>query len=97
MKVTNDRFKDRQLHKEGYQQKVSAEQREYAEAAAYQRIAENNNIIANYQQDNLLEKMLGRNNLNNAYKKVKSNKGAGGVDKMSVNELLHTLETTKRN
>lgn len=95
MNVTNDRFKDRQLHKEGYLQKVSAEQREYAEATAYQRIAENNNIIANYQQDNLLEKMLGRNNLNNAYKKVKSNKGAGGVDKMSVNELFTYLRNNK--
>lgn len=95
MNVTNDRFKDRQLHKEGYLQKVSAEQGGYAEVTAYQRIAENNNIITNCQQDGLLEKILERNNLNNAYKKVKSNKGAGGVDKMSVDELFTYLRNNK--
>ena len=30
MNVTEDKFKDRQLHKEGHLQMVSAEQREYA-------------------------------------------------------------------
>lgn len=95
MKVTDDRFKDRQLHKKGYLQKVSAEQRGYAEATAYQRIAENNNIIANYQQVSLLEKMLDRNNLNKAYKKVKYNKGAGGGDKMNMDELFAFLKNNK--
>ncbi len=73
MNVTNDRFKDRQLHNEDYLQMVSAEQKEYAEVSAW------------------LEKILQPANLNNAYKKVKSNKGAGGVDGMSVDELLPFL------
>jgi len=38
-----------------------------------------------------MEKILQPTNLNNAYKKVKSNKGAGGVDGMSVDELLPFL------
>ena len=42
MNVTKDGFKDRQLHIEGYLQMVSAEQKEYAEVSAHQRIAENN-------------------------------------------------------
>ncbi len=46
MNVTEDKFKDRQLHSEGHLQKVSAEQREYAEASDCRRIAENTNIIA---------------------------------------------------
>lgn len=45
MKVTKDGFKDRQLHIEDYLQMVSAEQKEYAEVSAHQRIAENNDII----------------------------------------------------
>ncbi len=45
MKVTSGRFKNRQLHIEDYRQMVSAEQREYAEVFAYQRIAENNTKI----------------------------------------------------
>ena len=91
MNVTNDRFKDRQLHNEDYLQMVSAEQKEYAEVSACQRIAENNHIITDFQTDGLLEKILQPANLNNAYKKVKSNKGAGGVDGMSVDELLPIL------
>ena len=91
MNVTNDRFKDRQLHKEGYLQMVSTESKEYAEVSACQRIAENNRIITDFQSDRLLEKVLQPTNLNNAYKKVKSNKGAGGVDGMSVDELLPFL------
>ncbi len=88
MNVTNDRFKDRQLHNEDYLQMVSAEQKEYAEVSACQRIAENNHIITDFQTDGLLEKILQPANLNNAYKKVKSNKGAGGVDGMSVDEAV---------
>ena len=38
-----------------------------------------------------MEKILSNDNLNQAYKKVKSNKGAGGVDGMSVDELLSFL------
>jgi len=91
MNVTNDRFKDRQLHIEDYLQMVSTESKEYAEVSACQRIAENNRIITDFQTDRLMERILQSANLNNAYKKVKSNKGAGGVDGMSVDELLPFL------
>ena len=91
MNVTKDGFKDRQLHIEDYLQMVSAEQKEYAEVSAYQRITENNDIITDFQADKLMEKILSNDNLNQAYKKVKSNKGAGGVDGMSVDELLSFL------
>ncbi len=52
---------------------ISAEQKEYAEVSAHSRIAENNDIIANFQTDELLEQILKSDNLNKAYKKVKSN------------------------
>ena len=70
---------------------VSAEQKEYAEVSAHQRIAENNDIITDFQTDKLMEKILSNDNLNKAYKKVKSNKGTGGVDGMNVDELLSFL------
>ena len=66
MNVTNDRFKGRQLHIEDYLQMVSAEQKEYAEGSACQRITENNRIITDFQTDRLLEKILQPANLNNA-------------------------------
>ena len=91
MKVTEGKFKDRQLQREGQLQKVTAEQGEYAEAPACRKIAENTDIITDLQRAGLLEKILHRDNLNKAYKKVKSNKGSGGVDGMCVEELLTYL------
>lgn len=96
MNVTESRFKNRQLHIEDYLQMVSAEQKEYAEVSAHQRIAENNDIITDFQTDNLMEQILHKDNLNKAYKKVKSNKGAGGVDGMSVDELLGFLRENQK-
>lgn len=95
MNVTKDGIKNRQPHKEDYLQMVSAEQKEYAEVFAHQRIAENNHIITDFQTDRLMERILQRDNLNVAYKKVKSNKGAGGVDGMSVDELLTFLKSNQ--
>ena len=96
MNVTPNGFKDRQLHIEDYLQRVSEEQKEYAEVSAHQRIAENNNIITDFQTDNLIEQILHKDNLNKAYKKVKSNKGAGGVDGMNVDELLGFLKDNQK-
>lgn len=96
MNVTESRFKNRQLHIEDYLQMVSAEQKEYAEVSAHQRIAENNDIITDFQTDNLMEQILHKDNLNKAYKKVKSNKGAAGVDGMSVDELLGFLRDNQK-
>lgn len=38
-----------------------------------------------------MELILRKDNLNNAYKKVKSNKGACGIDGMQVDNLLPFL------
>jgi group II intron reverse transcriptase/maturase len=96
MNVTKNEIKDRQLHMEGYLQMVSAEQKEYAEVSTYSRITENNHIITDFQTEKLMEQILQSENLNKAYKKVKSNKGAGGVDGMSVDELLTFLKENQK-
>ena len=70
---------------------VPAEQGEYLEASDHGRIAENNGFIVDLQADRLLERILHRDNMNNAYFSVKANKGVGGVDRMSVDELLPYL------
>ena len=96
MNVTKNEFKDRQLHIDGYLQRVSAEQKENAEVSNHSRIAENNDTITYFQTDKLMEQTLHPDNLNKAYKRVKSNKGAGGVDGMSVDELLTFLKDNKK-
>ena len=42
--------------------------------------------------EDLLERILDRNNLNKAYLKVKRNRGAAGVDGMTVDEMLPYLK-----
>lgn len=92
MNVTKQNNKGRKLHKEDYLQKVAAEQQEYAGVPVSVRIVENNNVITNLPVDSLLKRILARDNMNAAYLKVKSNKGASGIDKMSVDELLPYLK-----
>ena len=91
MNVTESRFKNRQLHMEDYLQMVSAEQKENAEVFDYSKITEKSGIITDYWTNNLLDLILRKDNLNKAYKQVKSNKGAGGIDGMQVDELLPYL------
>ncbi len=92
MNVTESGFKNRQLHIEDYLQMVSAEQKEYAEVFDYSKITEKSGVITDYWTDNLLDLILHKDNLNKAYKRVKSNKGAGGTDGMQVDELLPYLK-----
>ena len=68
---------------------VPAEQGEYPKASNHERINENNDFIMDMQTDRLLEMILDRDNMNNAYLRVKSNKGVGGVDKMSVDNQFY--------
>ena len=49
------------------------------------------NDIAEVKED-MLERILSRDNLNLAYKKVKSNRGSPGIDGMTVEELLPFLK-----
>jgi len=75
----------------GWPQRDSAEHEEYAGALIGKRMTENNITNADRGEDGLLEKVVSANNLNRAYKRVKRNKGAGGVDGMKVDELLQYL------
>src|SRR5665647_1642643 len=97
MKDTKTEAKCSQLpgesgRKEGSLQKNSAEHEGYAGVHSSARITENNIIDADMSKDRLLEKIVDKDNMNNAYKRVKSNKGAHGVDGMKVDELLQYLK-----
>jgi len=92
MKVTGHGDEGRKLHNGGYPQKVSVEPRGYAGAPDRGKMTENNATNTDGQTDRLWEKILNKQNLYEAYKKVKANEGSGGVDGMQVDELLPYLQ-----
>lgn len=71
----------------GFLQRDSVEHEEYAEACS----TESREVDRKDGAD-LLEKVLDRDNQNKAYKRVKANRGASGVDGMSVDEALTWLK-----
>ena len=71
----------------GCRQRDSVEHEEYAGAQSF----DNREIKETEDAENLLEKILSKDNMNSAYKRVKSNKGAAGIDGMTVGEALPWL------
>lgn len=71
----------------GLLQRDSVEHKEYAEAYSTE-----NQEIKERDSADLLSKVLSRDNLNRAYKRVKANKGACGIDGMTVDEALPWLK-----
>ncbi len=76
------------ISQDTYQQNSRAEPEGYAGGQTFIWISENNLTNTNRPEYGLLEQILSPTNLNRAYKRVKSNKGSGGVDKMDVESLL---------
>ncbi len=96
MKVTESGAgKHRQLQIEDYLQRVSAEQKEYAGVCGPPKMAETDITDTTEQTEGLLGQILATDNLNRAYKQVKRNKGAGGIDGMQVDELLPFLKENR--
>lgn len=93
MNVAGTEEKYSQLPKRGgLLQKVRAKQEGYAGAYGSERTTENNAANANESKKGLLEEVVSAANLNEAFKRVKANKGAHGVDGMKVDELLQYLK-----
>lgn len=96
MKVTGSgNSKHRKPRTEDYLQRVPAEQGEYAEVCAPPRMTETDITNTDEQTEGLMEQILARDNLNKAFKQVKRNKGAGGIDGMRVDELLPYLRENR--
>ncbi|MGK7371116.1 MAG: group II intron reverse transcriptase/maturase [Candidatus Halalkalibacterium sp. M3_1C_030] len=79
------------ISKDTWLQKDRAEPESYAGGQTYMRITENNLTDVTTLEDGLLEQILSPTNLNRAYKRVRNNKGKGGVDKMEVDSLKDYL------
>ena len=89
---TRHGIKYRQLHIEDYLREIPAEQGRGTGVYAHEWITGNPDTDTDFWTDNLLDTILRSDNLNAAYKKVKANKGSGGIDGMQVDELLPYLK-----
>ena len=76
-------------------QNSRAEPEGYAGGQTIMWIAENNLTNTDRPEYGLLEQILSPSNLNRAYKRVRSNKGSGGIDKMEVESLKDYLVDNK--
>lgn len=92
MKNTKKCDNSRQLHNEGYLQKDRVELEEYVGAPSISLTIEKRQDVENKYTNGLFERIIDRNNLNQAFKKVRANKGSHGVDGMKVDELLQYLK-----
>lgn len=77
---------------EGWPQKAGVELRGYAGALSGSPASERTKDDNQERGERLLERILSKDNLNLAYKRVKSNGGSHGVDGMQVDELLPFLK-----
>ena len=92
MKNTKKCDESRQLHIEGYLGKDRVELEEYVGAPSISLTLEKRQDAEIKYSNGLLEKIIDRNNLNQAFKRVKANKGSHGIDSMKVDELLQYLK-----
>ena len=84
---------DAENRKESCSQRDSAEHKGYVRAhRSYNRIWKERDSA----EPDLLGKILDKDNLNRAYKRVKANKGAPGVDEMTIEQVLPWLKEHNR-
>ncbi len=76
-------------NQESYSQRDSAERKGYVRAhRSFNRIWKERDSA----EPDILSKILDKDNLNRAYKRVKANKGAPGIDGMTIEEALPWLK-----
>ena len=78
-------------NRDNYLVKDRAEPDSYQGVQTYIGITENNLTEVRLGKIGTLEQILSPSNLNLAYKRVKSNKGSHGIDKMSTGKMLEWL------
>ena len=89
----NQEYKNgRQLQIEDYLQENMLETEGNVEVPSILAVSELEEVDTKTVTNELLEKILSKDNMNTAFKRVKGNKGASGIDDMTVDELLQYLK-----
>jgi len=77
---------------EGCSQKIRLEAEDIEKALSISTASDNRRNGENVYANNLMEKILAKDNMNEAYRQVVRNKGKHGIDGMTVDELLPYLK-----
>lgn len=83
------------ISKDTYLQNSRAELESHAGGQTFILITENNLTNTDKPEYRFLKQILSLSNLNQAYKRVRSNKGSGGIYKMEVESLRDYLVNNK--
>lgn len=92
MKDNQEYNNGRQLHIEDYLQENKLETEGNVEVPSVLVVSTEKEVDTKTVTNEILEKILSKDNMNTAYKRVKANKGASGIDDMKVDELLQYLK-----
>lgn len=92
MKDKQEYDNGRQLQIEDYLQENKLETEGNVEVPSVFDVSSKEKIDTKTVTNELLEEILSRDNMNIAFKRVKANKGASGIDDMGVDELLQYLK-----
>lgn len=92
MKDKQEYNNGRQLHIEDYLQENRMEIEGNVEVPSVFAVSSIDEINTKTVTNEILDKILSRDNMNLAFKRVKANKGASGIDNMTVDELLQYLK-----
>lgn len=89
----NHKYKNgRQLRIEDYLQENNLQTEGNVEVPSIFVVSSKEEINTKTVTNELLEKIFSKDNMNIAYKRVKANNGASGIDDMQVDELLQYLK-----
>ncbi|WP_213974027.1 hypothetical protein [Tepidanaerobacter acetatoxydans] len=85
MKITENTFECRKQNNDTIINRGdSVEHKEHRNGQSVSRIIEKDDINTIKPTEKILEQILSEDNMNNAYLKVRRNKGADGVDKIEI-------------
>jgi len=92
VKDTENYKENRKLHREGFGHENRVELESSGKALSNSLTSEQEQNDRKACDSKLLEKILERENMNLAFKRVKKNKGSYGIDKLGTDELLDYLK-----
>lgn len=97
MKETKKYVESRQLHIEGYSHESKVELEDNGKTPSISLTSDRKQDDRGVYTSKLLEKILHRDNMNEAFKRVMKNKGSHGIDGLTTDELLSYLKENGAN